>query len=141
MRGEGLPTEPGKLTVTLRDRGGAPDFDRPTRADEWPMVQFFLSGLLRAPALPNGLRPAAFEALAAVPGVKVLPEQTDADGRTGIGIQYVGKPGTPWADGGPVLVFDARTYRYLGTRDERTAGGRTYEQCSYVQPPPQWWTG
>jgi hypothetical protein len=129
---EELPIEPGKLTITLRDMGGKPDFDRPTKADEWPMVHFFLSGLLRAPVLPKGLRPAAFEALAAVPGVEVLPGQTDADGRAGIGIRYKGKPGTPWAAGGPVLVFDAKTYRYLGMRDQRTAGGRTYEQWSYV---------
>jgi hypothetical protein len=31
-------------------------------ADDWPKVHIFLSGLLRAPVLPNGLRPAAFEA-------------------------------------------------------------------------------
>jgi hypothetical protein len=126
---EQLPTDPGKLTIALRDMG-APEPDRPTRADEWPMVHFFLYGLLRTPTLPEGLRPAAFEALATVPGVKVLPNQTDADGRAGIGIQYMGEPGTPWADGGPVLVFDARTYRYLGMRDKRTAGGVTYEQWS-----------
>jgi hypothetical protein len=127
-----LPTDPDRLTITLRDMGGTPDFGRRTRADEWPMIHVFLSGLLRAPVLPKGLRPAAFEALATVPGIKVLPGRTDAGGRAGVGVQYVGKPGTPWADGGPVLVFDARTYRYLGMRDRRTAGGTTYEQWSYV---------
>jgi hypothetical protein len=129
---EQLPADPAKLPIALRDMSPKPDYSRPTRPDEWPMVHFFLTGLLRAPVLPEGLRPAAFEALATVPGVSVLPGQTDADGRTGIGIQYVGKPGTPWSDGGPVLVFDARTYRYLGLRDKRTAGGVTYEQWSYV---------
>ncbi|MEU6377467.1 CU044_5270 family protein [Streptomyces sp. NPDC046909] len=129
---EQLPTDPAKLTITLRDMGAKPSYDRPTRPDEWPMVHFFLYGLLRTPALPEGLRPAAFEALATVPGIKLLPNETDADGRTGIGIQYVGKPGTPWADGGPVLVFDAKTYRYLGMRDRRQAGSVTYEQWSYV---------
>ncbi|OUD04037.1 CU044_5270 family protein [Streptomyces swartbergensis] len=127
-----LPTEPGKLPIALRDIGRTPDYDRPMKADEWPMVQLFLSGLLRTPVLPKGLRPAAFEALATVPGVKVLPGRTDADGRAGIGIQYVGKPGTPWAEGGPVLVFDAKTYQYLGMRDQRNAGAETYEQWSYV---------
>ncbi|MET7451771.1 CU044_5270 family protein [Streptomyces sp. NPDC005574] len=127
-----LPTDPDRLTVTLRDMGGKPDFGRPTRADEWPMIHVFLSGLLRAPVLPKGLRPAAFEALATVPGIKVLPGRTDGGGRAGIGVQYVGGPGTPWADGGPVLVFDARTYRYLGMHDRRTAGSETYEQWSYV---------
>lgn len=127
-----LPTDPGRLTIALRDVSGKPDYGRPTKADEWPMIHFFLYGLLRAPVLPKGLRPAAFEALATVPGVKVLPGRTDADGRAGIGIQYVGPPGTPWAEGGPVLVFDAKTYQYLGMRDRRTAGDKTYEQWSYV---------
>jgi hypothetical protein len=99
------------------------------KADEWSMVQLFLSALLRTRVLPKGLRSATFEALATVPGVKVLPGRTDADGRAGIGIQYVGKP---WADGGPVLVFDAKTYQHLGMRDQRNAGAETYEQWSYM---------
>lgn len=127
-----LPTDPARLLVALRDMGGDPEYDRPTQPDEWPMVHIFLTGLLRKAVLPEGLRSAAFEALAAVPGVKLLPGRTDADGRPGVGIQYVGKPGTPWAQGGPVLVFDAKTYQYLGMRDRRTAGGRTYDQWSYV---------
>ncbi|MFJ1969420.1 CU044_5270 family protein [Streptomyces sp. NPDC087903] len=127
-----LPTDPDRLTITLRDAGNKPDFGRPTRTDEWPIVHFFLYGLLRAPVLPEGLRSAAFEALATVPGIKVLPGRTDGDGRAGIGIQYVGKPGTPWASGGPVMVFDAKTYQYLGMRNRRTAGAHTYEQWSYV---------
>ncbi|WP_443044791.1 hypothetical protein [Streptomyces sp. NBC_00343] len=77
-------------------------------------------------------RYAAYEALAAVPGIKVLPHQKDANGRVGIGFQYVGPAGTPWAKCGTVLVFDAKTYRYLGMHDRRTAGGTTDEQRSYV---------
>ncbi|MFF0159623.1 CU044_5270 family protein [Streptomyces sp. NPDC005263] len=127
-----LPTDPAKLPIALRDGGGRANYDRPMRANEWPQVQFLLSGLLRNPVLPKGLRPATFEALATVPGVKVLPGHTDAGGRPGIGIQYVGPAGTPWADGGRVLVFDAKTYQYLGARDQRKAGAVTYEQWSYV---------
>ncbi|NEC85174.1 CU044_5270 family protein [Streptomyces sp. SID12501] len=127
-----LPTEPGRLSIALRDLGGEPDYGQPVEADDWPMVQVFLSGLLRKAVLPKGLRPAAFEALATVPGIKLLPGRTDAEGRTGLGIQYVGKPGMPWADGGPVLVFDAKTYQYLGMRNKRSAGGKTYEQWSYM---------
>lgn len=129
---EQLPTDPRKLLITLRDMGGKPDYSKPMKAADWPMTQVFVSGLLRAPVLPKGLRSAAYEALAAVPGIKVLPHQKDADGRVGVGIQYVGPPGTPWAKGGPVLVFDTKTYRYLGMHDRRTAGGTTYEQWSYV---------
>ncbi|WUV70850.1 CU044_5270 family protein [Streptomyces sp. NBC_01478] len=127
-----LPTDPRKLVIALRDMGGKPDYSQPMKPADWPMTQVFVSGLLRAPVLPKGLRSAAYEALAAVPGIKVLPHQKDADGREGIGIQFVGGPETPWAHGGPILVFDAKTYRYLGMRDRRTAGGTTYDQWSYI---------
>ena len=130
-----LPTDPGKLTATLRDMGGKPDYGRPTRADEWPMVQIFLSGLLRHSVLPKGLRSAAFEALAAAPGVKVLPDRTEFNGHTAIGVQYViGPPGTSWKDGGRTLLFDARTYRYLGLRERATTkqGTKVYDQSQYV---------
>lgn len=127
-----LPTDPRKLVITLRDMGGKPDYSKPMKAADWPMTQVFVSGLLRTLVLPKGLRSAAYEALAAVPGMRVLPHQKDADGRVGIGILYVGPPGTPWAHGGPVLVFDAKTYRYLGMHDRRTAGGTRYEQWTYV---------
>ncbi|MFI1360327.1 CU044_5270 family protein [Streptomyces sp. NPDC020898] len=126
-----LPTDPVELPIALRGLLRKPDPDRPLRADEWPLVQFGLSGLLRKAVLPKGLRPAAFEALATVPGIKVLPGQTDAEGRTGLGIQYV-DPSTPWGDGKQVLVFDAKTYQYLGMRDQRREGGTTYEQWSYL---------
>ena len=130
---ERLPLDPGRLTVTLRETGTKPDFGRPTRADEWPMVQVFLSGLLRAPVLPKGLRSAAFEALAAVPGVEVLPGRTDVDGRAAVGVRYVGGPaGSPWASGGRVLLFDAKSYQYLGLRERVTAGGKSYDQYQHV---------
>jgi hypothetical protein len=129
---EQLPTDPDRLLIALRDMGGKPDYNRPTSADEWPMVHIFLSGLLRDPVLPKGLRPAAFEALSTIPGVKVLPGRTAGDGRPGVGIQYVGKAGTPWAKGGPVFIFDAKSYRYLGMQDQRSAGGRTINQWSHV---------
>ncbi|WP_406124590.1 CU044_5270 family protein [Streptomyces sp. NBC_00989] len=127
-----LPTDPAKLLIALRDGPGKPDYNRPMKAADWPMTQFLVSSLLRTSVLPKGLRSAAYEALATVPGIKVLPHQKDADGRVGIGIQYVGPSGTPWAHGGPVLVFDAKTYRYLGMHNRRAAAGPSYEQWSYV---------
>ncbi|MGW0417927.1 CU044_5270 family protein [Streptomyces sp. NPDC003015] len=129
---EKLPLDPGRLTITLRDMGGDPEFGRPTKADEWPMVQYFIAGLLRDPVLPKGLRSAAFEALAAVPGVKVLPGTTDVDGHAAVAVRYVGPAGTPWASGGRVLLFDAESYQYLGLRERVTAGGKSYEQWQHV---------
>lgn len=128
-----LPTDPGKLTATLRDMGGKPDFGRPTRADEWPMVEIFLSGLLRDSVLPRGLRSAAFEALAAAPGVKVLPDRTEFNGHTALAVQYIiGPPGTSWKDGGRTLLFDAETYRYLGLREGATGKNTVYDQSQYI---------
>ncbi|MET7690907.1 CU044_5270 family protein [Streptomyces sp. NPDC005483] len=129
---EKLPVEPGRLTITLRDMGAKPEYGRPTKADEWPMVQYFISGLLRHPVLPKGLRSAAFEALAAVPGVKVLPGRTEVDGHQAIGVRYVGPAGTPWASGGRVLLFDAKSYQYLGLRERVRSGGTSYDQWQHV---------
>ncbi|MEU0947353.1 CU044_5270 family protein [Streptomyces canus] len=129
---EKLPVEPDRLTITLRDMGAKPEFGRPTKADEWPMVQYFISGLLRHPVLPKGLRSAAFEALAAVPGVQVLPGRTDVDGHAAVGVRYVGAAGTPWASGGRVLLFDAKSYQYLGLRERVGAGGKSYDQWQHV---------
>ncbi|MEV7071411.1 CU044_5270 family protein [Streptomyces sp. NPDC093990] len=129
-----LPLDPARLTIVLRESGTKPDFGRRTRADEWPRIQFYLSGLLGGPVLPKGLRSAAFEALAAVPGVEVLPRRTEFAGHTAVGVRYVGPPGTPWADGGRLLLFDAKTYRYLGLRERVTEKGTThaYDQSQYI---------
>ncbi|MGH1554478.1 hypothetical protein ACRAWF_28725 [Streptomyces sp. L7] len=70
-----MPTDPRKLVIDLRDMGGKPDYSVPMKTSDWPMVQYFLSGLLRRPVLPQGLRSAAYEALATVPGIKVVPGQ------------------------------------------------------------------
>ncbi|WP_458243295.1 hypothetical protein [Streptomyces sp. MAI_2237] len=48
-----------------------------------------LAGLLKlVPVMPEGLRPAAYEALGMVPGVKVVPNQKDARGRVGVAVTY-----------------------------------------------------
>lgn len=126
-----LPLQPGRLTITLRDMGGKPEYGRPTKADEWPMVQYFLSGLLRRPVLPKGLRSAAFEALAGVPGIKVLPGRIEVEGRAAVGVLYKGPAGSSWGSG-RFLLFDAKTYQYLGVRERATVNGTAYEQWSYL---------
>jgi hypothetical protein len=125
-----LPTDPAKLPFALRNLLGNPEPDRPVRAREWPLIQIGLSYLLRKAVLPKGLRPAAFEALATVPGIKLLPGLTDGAGRPGVGIQYV-DPNMPRGGVEQVLVFDAKTYQYLGLRGGRKEGGTTYQQWSY----------
>lgn len=129
---EQLPLDPGRLTITLRESGTKPNFGRPTRADQWPQVQFLIASLLRHSVLPKGLRSAAFEALADVPGVEVLPGRTDAAWARGLRYPVRGPGRYPWASGRRVLLFDAKSYQYLGQRERLTIDGTTYDQWSHV---------
>ncbi|MGW2523420.1 CU044_5270 family protein [Streptomyces sp. NPDC001617] len=134
-----LPTEPKKLILTLagENGGGTKSLDDLTD-EEWWMIHFSLAGLLKlVPVMPEGLRPAAYEALGMVPGVKLVPNQKDAEGRTGVAITY-DDPMLPKGQVGfgSYFIFDPVTYRFLGFRDVRTSGDgkdkKTYIQLSYL---------
>lgn len=123
-----LPTDPDKLIVAVNPPRTQPD------PDEWPNVHFALAGLLRlTPVMPPGLRAAAYEALAKIPGVTATPGVRDAKGRTGIAISYE-NPDAVRQDS--VFIFAEDTYEFLGFRDTRTSssGGekKTYTQLSYL---------
>ncbi|GAA4048275.1 CU044_5270 family protein [Streptomyces shaanxiensis] len=135
-----LPTDPKKLILEInRDwaMGGKTDSLDDIDDESWSHIHFSLAGLLKlVPVMPEGLRPAAYEALGMVPGVKAVPNQQDAKGRIGVAITY-DDPTQPGAGGfGGYFVFDPRTYRFLGFRDERTSGDgasmKTYTQLSYL---------
>ncbi|PLW73467.1 hypothetical protein C0036_07080, partial [Streptomyces sp. DJ] len=138
---EKLPTDPEKLILSLLDKSGPDDrndsLDEITE-EEWWRIHFSLAGLLKlVPVTPEGLRPAAYEALGMVPGVKVVPNQKDAKGRTGVAVTYDDPTLPEGATGfGGHFVFDPETYRFLGSRDERTSGDgrnmKTYTQFSYL---------
>lgn len=136
-----LPTNPeqlirylvpgaGTATPTSTPTSTPTPTPTPTRAslsgitdEQWSMLHFQLAGLLKlVPVMPDGLRPAAYEALAMIPGVKAVPDQQDAEGRTGIAITYDDPTGPSTDPGyGAYFVFDPKTYEYLGFRDHRTA--------------------
>jgi hypothetical protein len=106
--------------------------------EEWSHIHFSLAGLLKlVPVMPEGLRPAAYEALGMVPGVKAVPGQKDAKGRVGVAITY-DDPTLPEGAGGygGHFVFDPVTYAFLGFRDERSSGEgkdmKVYTQLSYL---------
>ncbi|MGN5632202.1 CU044_5270 family protein [Streptomyces sp. AC154] len=136
-----LPTDPEKLILSLLLKTG-PD-DRNDSLDditeqEWSGIHFSLAGLLKlVPVMPEGLRPAAYEALGMVPGVRAVPNQKDAKGRTGVAITY-DDPTIPSGKGGygGFFIFEPRTHRFLGFRDERTSGDgadmKRYVQLSYL---------
>ncbi|MBW5424322.1 hypothetical protein GKQ77_22590 [Streptomyces sp. BG9H] len=136
---EKLPTDPEKLIATLlkeMDAGHKSGFYDKITDQEWSIIQSHLAGLLKlVPVMPKGLRPAAYEALGMVPGVKAVPNQKDAKGRTGVAITYTDPmlPGTPHER---AFIFDPKTYEFLGSRDTRTSGTgaktKTYTQLSYL---------
>ncbi|MCL6737335.1 CU044_5270 family protein [Streptomyces neyagawaensis] len=137
-----LPTDPEKLILAIRADffgGGEKNTSLEKITDqEWSHIHFSLAGLLKlVPVMPEGLRPAAYEALGMVPGVKAVPNQKDAKGRVGVAITY-DDPTLPEGSSsfGGYFIFDPVTYRFLGCRDERTSGGgkdmKGYTQLSYL---------
>ncbi|RPE44608.1 hypothetical protein EDD90_7859 [Streptomyces sp. Ag109_O5-1] len=134
-----LPTDPKRLILSITDWYGGRAASLDDLNDvEWSNVHFSLAGLLElVPVMPEGLRPAAYEALGMVPGVKVVPGQKDAKGRTGVAITY-DDPTLPKGSVGfgGYFIFDPVTYEFLGFRDVRTSGDgaamKTYTQLSYL---------
>ncbi|MFI7005682.1 CU044_5270 family protein [Streptomyces sp. NPDC050145] len=124
-----LPTDPGKLASAVIGIGRPGKPTSEFTKDDWYMAYFLLGELLKWPLLPDGLRPAAYKALALVPGVRAVDGVTDSAGRTGVGIAS----SDPHAKG-RYLIFDPKTYAFLGFRDERisASGDKKYVQVSHV---------
>lgn len=122
-----LPTDPRKLILSLVPGGEPGDpgtsLDGLT-AEQWWQVHFALIGMLKLlPVMPEGLRPAAYDALGMVPGVTLVENQKDAEGRTGVAVTYDDPTNAHRTEGsGDSFVFDPKTYAYLGYRAERTTG-------------------
>ncbi|MEE1834214.1 CU044_5270 family protein [Streptomyces sp. SP17KL33] len=137
-----LPTDPEQLILAVQResfgrQGKNASLDDITD-EEWMHIHFSLAGLLKlVPVMPEGLRPAAYEALGMVPGVKAVPNQKDAKGRVGVAITYKAPdlPGGSFDYGG-YFIFDPVTYAFLGFRDERSSGDgknmKVYTQLSYL---------
>ncbi|WP_030594723.1 CU044_5270 family protein [Streptomyces anulatus] len=127
-----LPQDPEELVLAILSSGSRPDGRSISDLDELNQYEAYwlLGELLKNPVLPRGLRPAAYEALAHVPGVKTIPGVKDSAGRTGVGIAHTGRGSYK----SKYLIFDPVSYEFLGFRDERTSasGKETYAQLSHV---------
>lgn len=136
-----LPTDPEQLILAASNFGLPPQKGQTIddlSTDDWDSVEFALSGLLKlVPVMPEGLRPAAYEALGMVPGVKAVPGQKDAKGRTGVAIVY-DNPKSQMGNSDSWFIFNPTTYAFLGFRDIRTSDDhkgkakKTYIQLSYL---------
>ncbi|MFF7091704.1 CU044_5270 family protein [Streptomyces rubradiris] len=128
---EKLPQDPERLISAIITSGRSDDRSVSDLAGFDRFQAYFLLGeLLKSPVLPQGLRPAAYEALALVPGVRTVPGVKDSGGRTGVGVAYTG-------DGyyeGSYLIFDPASYEFLGFRNVRisASGKKKYIQLSHV---------
>ncbi|MDT0570233.1 CU044_5270 family protein [Streptomyces sp. DSM 3412] len=137
-----LPTDPEKLILAVQREFFGRQKKNTSLDDitdqEWSHIHFSLAGLLKlVPVMPEGLRPAAYEALGMVPGVKAVPNQKDAKGRVGVAITYKDPTLPEGATSyGGYFIFDPVTYAFLGCRDERSSGDgkdmKTYTQLSYL---------
>ncbi|MEV7403084.1 CU044_5270 family protein [Streptomyces sp. NPDC091267] len=130
-----LPTDPDELILAVMSPGaGTHKSVADIKKSEWPDVHFALASLLyRVPVMPEGLRPAAFEALAKIPGVTATSGVKDAKGRAGVAITYTNKRQQSGWD--TVLIFAEDTHEFLGfknTRSSDSGGGKNYDQLSYL---------
>ncbi|MFH8368841.1 CU044_5270 family protein [Streptomyces sp. NPDC018031] len=127
-----LPQDPEKLIWAILSFGSRADDRSISDLDKLERFEAYwlLGELLKNPVLPRGLRPAAYEALALVPGVKTIPGVKDSAGRTGVGIAHTERGSSE----GRYLIFDPASYEFLGFRDERTSasGKKKYTQLSHV---------
>ena len=79
---------------------------------------FVVAGdLIRRSYLPPASLAALFNAVAEIPGVFVRQNVTDASGRTGIAVAR-----TEIGGGSSALVFDPKTYQFIGEAHSRSAG-------------------
>ncbi|WP_329088256.1 CU044_5270 family protein [Streptosporangium sp. NBC_01469] len=105
-----LPTDPDELLAHMRKL-----YTRNLLAkDSDEGVARYLAGLLANPVLPSDLRPAAYRALAKVPGTRVLQDVMDVTDRRGLGIAW--EPGSEFGGSEMILILDPHTFAYLGTR-------------------------
>ncbi|MFC4495778.1 CU044_5270 family protein [Streptomyces ovatisporus] len=126
---EKLGTDPaGLIRYLAAGQGGAgkkPESLKEIRKKDWFMIQFSLKELATLPLAPKGLRPAAYEALAMVPGMKAEAGVEDGDGRPAVGVAYDHK-----FTRDQKLLFDEDSHEYLGDKDIRTTlnNKKSYDQ-------------
>ncbi|MGW6855211.1 CU044_5270 family protein [Streptomyces xanthophaeus] len=106
-----LPTDPARLLELIRAearRGHGAGSGSTTGPDQQAFVM--IGDLLRTAEAPPGVSAALYRAAARIPGVVLVPEATDAAGRTGVAVARVhDAERTEW-------IFDRDSLRLLGER-------------------------
>ncbi|SCK09838.1 hypothetical protein H181DRAFT_00503 [Streptomyces sp. WMMB 714] len=130
---ENLPQDPVELIRYLaKGHPGAAEKPKSLaeiEKAEWMQLQFLLKGLATSSVEPEGLRPAAFDALAKVPGMRATAGVKDGEGDPAVGV---------WFDHrfhkDQMLVIDEDSHEYLGDRAVRTTLNKkkSYDQFIHV---------
>ncbi|MGN9914470.1 CU044_5270 family protein [Phytohabitans sp. LJ34] len=110
-----LPTDPDAMWQHLVKRAAADPV-----ADEFTIAFW----TIRQSYVPPASRSALFAAMARIPGISVVEGVKDAAGRSGLAVET----------GGHGLIFDPRTYAYLGNR-HFTAAPRSIATASPPATP------
>lgn len=107
----GLPTTGPAMTRYLESHVGAFVINAIEKWGAYILEDHYTSSASKA---------ALFDAMANLPGLRVDEHATDVTGRPGIGVI--------WQDGNgdTEIVFDAKTYAYLGLTTTARVGGKTY---------------
>jgi len=102
-----LPTEPQELLERIyRDSAGK----GPSRDGE---AMVYIADLLRSGIVPADLRAALFRAAALIPGVELVEQRANLDGRTGVAVgRYEPATGTRTE-----IIFDPETGELIGERE------------------------
>lgn len=116
---EKLPTDPAALLAVLKGNAGGPadpaTGGKPPTGDAATWAEI---GMLASRPLPPKVQAALFRVAGRVEGARLVGRTTDAAGRTGVGVSFGAREGER-----EVLIFDAKTYRYLGQRSAWVGGG------------------
>lgn len=113
-----LSTDPATLLKQVHQRDGGPNLPA-----EWFEN---ISDFMRESDVPPAIRAALYQATALIPGVKLLGQQSDPTGQTGLGVAY-------YADGQPTheLIFDQQSGRLLA-EEYFNKSGKLSEWSAYT---------
>lgn len=117
-----LPTDPAALMKKIR--AVAQDI-ADLKSGQQKLVDYFafqlISDMVRVGVLPGKLAAALYTDLGRLPGVTLVHDVADAAGRHGAAVAMT-DPINGLRD---MMIFDRTTYRYLGSRIEERATGRS----------------
>ncbi|WP_329229007.1 CU044_5270 family protein [Streptomyces sp. NBC_01460] len=115
-----LPTDADAMLKWLRSQGSKEDEDRDLDQDAYVLI----GDLLHESMMPPNVSAALFRAAAKIPGVVVVPDAVDADGRHGVAVARYDAYNPGVRD---ELIFDRETLELIGVRSVATKATDTIE--------------